>query len=114
LVRLLFETYLETRSIMIAIQMSINIFILAGALVATFVLGFLFRSGQLASLRRKVIELENEMLANHSEILELQRENASLEQQMKQAHIPVISMKTSRDDKSTDHDAPTKKGFREK
>jgi hypothetical protein len=99
---------------MLAIQMTINVFVLAGSLLAVFVLGFIFRSGQIASLRRKIIELENEMLANHSEILELQKENASLAQQMKQAHIPVISMKTSRDDKSSDHDAPTKKGFREK
>jgi hypothetical protein len=99
---------------MLAIQMTINLFVLAGSLLAVFVLGFIFRSGQIGSLRRKIIELENEMLSNHSEILELQKENASLEQQMKQAHIPVISMKTSRDDKSADHDSATKKGFREK
>jgi hypothetical protein len=99
---------------MLAIQLNINLFVLAGALIFAILLGYIFRSSQLASLRRKVIELENEMLANHSEILDLQRENASLEQQMKQAHIPVISMKTSREEKSTDQDAGLKKGVREK
>ena len=42
------------------------------------------------------------MLSNHSEILDLQRENALLEQQIKQLHIPVISMKASREDKLSD------------
>jgi len=87
---------------MLAIQLNINVLLLAAMVAAAAFLGFIFRSQQIGSLRRKVIELENEMLSNHSEILDLQRENASLEQQMKQLHIPVISMKTSREDKSSD------------
>ena len=95
---------------MLAIQLNINAFLLAAIVVAAVFLGFIFRSQQISSLRKKVIELENEMLSNHSEILDLQRENASLEQQMKQLHIPVISMKTSREEKSSDqHDVLPKK-----
>lgn len=87
---------------MLAIQLNINVMLLAGIVATAGFLGFIFRSQQIGSLKRKVIELENEMLSNHSEILDLQRENASLEQQMKQLHIPVISMKTSREDKVSD------------
>ena len=95
---------------MLAIQLNINIFLFAGIVAAAGVLGFAFRSQQIGSLRRKILELENEMLSNHSEILDLQRENASLELQMKQLHIPVISMKTSREDKLADtHDLSAKK-----
>ena len=84
---------------MLAIQMNINVLWLGGMIVFAAATGFLLRSQQIRSLKKKVIELENEMLSNHAEILDLQRENASLEQQLKQLHIPVINMKTSRDDK---------------
>jgi cell division protein FtsB len=87
---------------MLAIQLTINALLLLSIVITAAFLGFIFRSRQLWSLRKQVIELENEMLSNHSEILDLQRENASLEQQMKQLHIPVISMKTSREDKLSD------------
>ena len=79
--------------------MNINVLWLGGMIVFAAATGFLLRSQQIRSLKKKVIELENEMLSNHAEILDLQRENASLEQQLKQLHIPVINMKTSRDDK---------------
>ena len=94
---------------MLAIQLTINALLLVSIVLTATFLGFIFRSRQIASLRKKVIELENEMLSNHSEILDLQRENASLELQMKQLHIPVISMKTSREDKLSDtHDISSK------
>jgi hypothetical protein len=95
---------------MLAIHLTINILVLALLVASAAVLGFIFRSQQISKLKKKVIELENEMLSNHSEILDLQRENASLEQQMKQAHIPVINMKTARDEKSGDSlDSASKK-----
>jgi cell division protein FtsB len=87
---------------MLAIQLNINALLLVGLVASAAFLGFIFRSRQIGSLRKKVIELENEMLSNHSEILDLQRENASLEQQMKQMHIPVIAMKPVREDKASD------------
>jgi hypothetical protein len=94
---------------MLAIQLNINVLVLGGIVVGAWLLGFLIRRAQIAVLKKKVIELENEMLSNHSEILDLQRENASLEQQMKQLHIPVISMKKTREEKSAEQDALAKK-----
>ena len=87
---------------MLAIQLTINALLLVSIVTTAAFLGFIFRRRQLWSLRKQVIELENEMLSNHSEILDLQRENALLEQQIKQLHIPVISMKASREDKLSD------------
>lgn len=94
---------------MLAIQLTINALLFASIVAAAALLGFIFRSNQIASLKRKVINLENEMLSNHSEILDLQRENASLEQQMQQLHIPVISMKNTREEKSNDITDPQAK-----
>ncbi len=87
---------------MLAIQTTINVLWLGGMLVFAASAGFLLRSQQIRSLKRKVIELENEMLSNHAEILDLQRENAGLEQKMKQLHSPVINMKTVREEKPAD------------
>ncbi|RYY21359.1 MAG: hypothetical protein EOO04_18380 [Chitinophagaceae bacterium] len=87
---------------MLAIQMNINVLWLGGMIALAGAAGYLLRSQQIRSFKKKVIELENEMLSNHAEILDLQRENALLEQQMKQLHIPVINMKTARDEKPGD------------
>jgi hypothetical protein len=96
--------------IMLAIQLTINLFVLVAIVASATLLGFLFRSLQISKLKRKVIDLENEMLRNHSEILDLHRENASLEQQMKQINIPVINIKSARDEKSGDNlDSGSKK-----
>ena len=67
-------------------------------IIGAFILGFFLRGKQLRKLRKRVIELEKEMLSNHAEILDLQKERASLLKQMKESKIPVIPMKPSRDD----------------
>lgn len=82
---------------MLAIQLSV-IFPFVFLIVGAFVLGFFLRGRQLGKLRKRVIELEKEMLSNHAEILDLQKERASLLKQMKESKIPVIPMKPSRDD----------------
>lgn len=87
---------------MIAIEVSINVLLFAGIILVAIFAGFSFRSNQIAKHKRKVVELEKEMLDNHSEILELQKENSKLSQQIKEIQIPVIAMKKSREDKSSD------------
>lgn len=52
----------------------------------------------MSSLRKKILELESEMLSNHADILDLQKEKAQLEQQIKQSKIPVIPMRSSKED----------------
>lgn len=96
---------------MLAIQMNINVLLLVALIVIAAVSGYLLRSAQISSLRKKVIGLENEMLSNHAEILDLSKENAILQQQIKQFHIPVISIKTARDEKSGDNANPSGKNL---
>ncbi len=47
------------------------------------VAGFVFKWGLLAKNRKKILGLEDEMLANHSQILTLQKRNTELEQENK-------------------------------
>ena len=88
---------------MLAIEISFTLFPLMGILLVAFAVGFMFRSVQIKSYRRKVFDLEKEMLSNHAEILELQKERASLLRQMKESRIPVISMNPAKDDGDKRH-----------
>src|SRR5688500_12546170 len=83
---------------MLAIVMNFNIFLLAGIVVASFVAGYLIRANQINSFKRKITELEAEMLSNHADILELQKQKAQLEQQIKESKIPVIPLKPSKEE----------------
>ena len=82
---------------MLAIELS-ALFSFALFVIGAFITGFLLRGRQIKNCRRRIIELEKEMLNNHAEILELQKERASLLRQMKESKIPVIPMKPQRDD----------------
>jgi hypothetical protein len=83
---------------MLAIEITFTLFPLLGMLLVAFAVGFMFRSAQIKSYRRKVLDLEKEMLSNHAEILELQKERASLLRQMKESRIPVISMSQAKEE----------------
>lgn len=82
---------------MLAIELSIPVLVLGLLLIGAFAVGFVFRSSQIRSCKKKILELEKEMLNNHAEILELQKERASLIKQFKESKIPVIPI-TSKDD----------------
>ena len=86
---------------MLAIQISVNIFLVMGAVIAAFGVGYMIRSVQVNSLRKKVLELESEMLRNHAEILNLQRSKANLELTIKESKIPVIPIKGKEEDSSS-------------
>lgn len=82
---------------MLAIVIPVNVYLFGGLILLSFLTGFILRVGQLKSLKKKVLELENEMLSNHAEILDLQKEKVTLEQRLKEFHIPVIPI-TSKED----------------
>lgn len=82
---------------MLALEVTINVFVILGIIMVATAIGFFLRSAQLNSLRRKVVELEKEMLTNHASILELQKERALLEKRLKESQIPVIPMKSMED-----------------
>jgi hypothetical protein len=54
------------------------------------VIGYAFRGARLLKLKRRVEELEREMLQNHAEILSLQKENTELQDKLKNNPVPVI------------------------
>ena len=88
---------------MLAIPITVNLFLLLGLFALTFLIGFAFRSGQIAKLRNKIGVLEKEMLETHAEILELQREKMSLEEKLKETSpIPVIPINVVSDEKSAE------------
>ena len=69
---------MSCETVMLINSICLNIFLLGAALVVGFIVGYLFRSRQLTSLQRKINELEREMLNNHAEILELEKQKAEL------------------------------------
>jgi len=83
---------------MLAIEITISVLPLSGLMLTAFATGFLLRSKQLISSGKKIIELEREMLSNHADILELQKEKAILIRQMRESKIPVIPMNTANED----------------
>ena len=52
---------------------------LIGAALAGFVVGYLLKMGVIEKHRKRVLKVENEMLANHSRILSLEKKVADLE-----------------------------------
>lgn len=95
---------------MLAIQITVNLFLILGGFIGAFALGFILRSAQLSASRKKVLELESEMLRSHAEILELQKSKANLELTIKESKIPVIPIKGKEDDASA-QDAMGRKKF---
>jgi hypothetical protein len=83
---------------MLAIILPVNIYLFGGLLLFSFLAGFFLQRGRIKSSRKKVIELENEMLSNHADILDLQKEKSALEQRLKELHIPVISITASKEE----------------
>jgi hypothetical protein len=49
---------------MLLIKLTIDVSMLVGAIIAAFVIGFMFRSSQLKKQKKRVSELEKEMMAN--------------------------------------------------
>lgn len=85
---------------MLALEVTLNIYVIVLLVIISFGIGFILRRSQLRSLKNKISDLEKEMLSNHADILELQKENANLEMTLKHTHIPVIQIKNSKEENS--------------
>jgi hypothetical protein len=85
-------------NIMLALELTLNVYVLLAIIFVSLFLGFMIRKKQLKPLRKKVYELEKEMLTNHAEILELQRTKALLEQNIQSSKIPVIPLNPSKEE----------------
>jgi hypothetical protein len=74
---------------------------LIGITAIAFVIGFLLRGSRLKKLKKRVGELEKEMMTSHAEILELQKDRLVLEEKLKgSSNIPVIPINAKEEKKS--------------
>jgi len=63
---------------MLAIVVSVNIILLIGLAIIAFGLGYYIRSSYIQSCRKRIFELEREMLRDNARILELEKEKVEL------------------------------------
>ena len=64
---------------MLAIVVSVNIFLIALLCVFAFVLGYLLRSSFISKCKKRISELEKDMLRDNARILELEKEKVELQ-----------------------------------
>ena len=83
------------------LAVTINVLWLPFIVLFSAVLGYIIRKATLIKSQKRVLSLENEMLANHAEILKLQQELATIERsQSGKSSTPVVPMKESGSDES--------------
>lgn len=87
---------------LLVINLEINLFVVAALMICSAIAGFSLRSTKLKKQKKRIDELEKEMLASHAEILQIQKEKIDLLKMMEQPAIPVIPLNTSKDDKAAD------------
>jgi hypothetical protein len=63
---------------MLAIVVSVNIFLIALMCAFAFVVGYMLRSSFISKCRKRISELEKEMLRDNARILELEKEKVEL------------------------------------
>lgn len=85
---------------MLAMVMNVNIFLVAGLVILSGIMGFALRGAKISSLKKKLSELENEMLLSHADILQLQKEKILLMKEMSQPVSPVIPITGAKDEKN--------------
>jgi hypothetical protein len=78
-------------------DLSIDIYVLAAMLALAMVAGFLLRSRQLAKKKRRILEVEREMMQAYAELLETQKDYCELEEKVKGEDSPVIPIKKKQD-----------------
>ncbi len=85
---------------MLALEVTINVFVILAIFAVAMAAGFMMRASQISGYKRKVVELEKEMLNNHATILDLQQDIAKLERTLIESKIPVIPMKKSKEEEA--------------
>jgi hypothetical protein len=71
---------------MLFFQNSFSWEITFGLALAGFALGYLFKNAVIFKQRKKILRLEDEMLANHSRILTLEKKIADTKREMNGTH----------------------------
>jgi hypothetical protein len=78
---------------------STNIFFVAGVVgMAGFMLGFIIKSASIARNKKRIVSLEDEMLLNHSRILDLEKLVSQLKEEnakISNTSLPKVELKAS-------------------
>jgi hypothetical protein len=74
------------------ISLAVLLFVLT-AFVSGSMMGFAFRSKQMAKSKKRILELETEMVENHAEILKLHKFHSDISGSSDS--VPVINLKES-------------------
>lgn len=78
-------------------DLSIDVYVLFLLLSLGGLGGFLLRSRQLAKKKRRIMELEQELIQAHAELLDTQRDYCALESKVKSEDSPVIPLQKKKD-----------------
>jgi hypothetical protein len=63
---------------MLAIVVSVNVLVILALCIVAFFTGYLIRSGFIKGCKKRIAELEKEMLRDNARILELEKEKVEL------------------------------------
>ena len=74
---------------MFSLEFSVNIVVLAMAMLVAGFIGYSLRSRQLRKKQFKIVELRKEMVDNHAHILQLQKEYVDLQLKLNDLKTPV-------------------------
>ena len=85
---------------MFTFELIINPIILLAVAIVAALIGFTAGRKRLAKSRSRIMQLEDEMMSSHAEILEIQKAYVKMESRLKELSIPVIPMKVSPKDSS--------------
>lgn len=72
--------------------MYISPYLVAGLLLLSAIFGYLVRTRNENKLKKRIKDVETDLLRNHDQILQLQREKIELLRQLDNPGIPVISI----------------------
>lgn len=88
------------------VEISINILLLAAIVTAAAVAGFLVNAARVGKQKAAVLKLEAEMLRNHAEILQLQKELSDKESSS--SKTPIFSIRDNAPESLNEQIAGTK------
>jgi hypothetical protein len=89
--------------------LQVHIFLAAFIILLFIVFGYLIGRAQLAKNKKRILELENEMLHNHNEILESAKHNKQLREMLEKAKIPVPLMPAAKTEEGEEVDEKVRK-----
>lgn len=83
---------------MMNIELTINVLTLIIIVLGSALVGYALKNGQIRKKQSKILDLKKEIVFNHHQILELEKDCVQLESQVKTTQAPILTLKTSNKD----------------